>query len=69
MNIVMAIDWTKIYKKYKGLWVALRSDEKTVLASGKTAKEAWQKARESGYEKPILTRMPRKILPYAGSTA
>ena len=27
----MAIDWTKIYQKYKGKWVALKSDEKTVI--------------------------------------
>ena len=62
----MAIDRTKIYKKYKGLWVALKEDEKTVLASGKTAKEAWQKAQKGGFKKPILTRMPPKLIPYAG---
>lgn len=58
----MAIDWTKIYQKYKGLWVALEEDEKTVLASGKTAKEAWQMAQKKGYLKPILTRMPEKLI-------
>lgn len=62
----MAIDWTKIYKKYKGLWVALKSDEKTVIASGKTAKEVLRQAQKSGYNKPILTRMPSKIIPYVG---
>jgi len=62
----MAIDWTKIYKKYKGLWVALKDDEKTVIASGNTAKEAWEKAQEKGYKKPILTHMPKKIVPYIG---
>jgi len=62
----MAIDWTKIYEKYKGLWVALRNDEKTVVASGKTAKEAWQKAQEKGYKKPILTYMPEKLVSYVG---
>lgn len=62
----MAIDWTNIYRKYKGLWVALKSDEKTVVASGKTAKEVWDKAREKGFQKPILTRMPSKLLPYVG---
>lgn len=62
----MAIDWTKIYKKYKGLWVALKTDEKTVIASGKTAKEAWEKAREKGYKKPIMFRVPTAILPYVG---
>ncbi|MBI2036406.1 hypothetical protein HYT17_02150 [Candidatus Microgenomates bacterium] len=45
----MAIDWTRIYKKYKGLWVALKSDEKTVVASGKTAKEAWNIAQKKDY--------------------
>lgn len=62
----MAIDWTKIYQKYKGLWVALEEDEKTVLASGKTAKEAWQRAQKKGYLKPILTRMPEKLISYIG---
>jgi hypothetical protein len=62
----MAIDWTKIFNKYKGLWVALKDDEKTVISSGKTAKEAWDKAKKTGYEKPILTKMPTKIIPYVG---
>jgi len=63
----MAIDWTKIYKKYKGLWVALKDDEKTVVASGKTVKEVLKKAREKGHNKPILARMPEKLLTYVGS--
>ena len=63
----MAIDWTKIYEKYKGLWVALKDDEKTVVASGKTAKEALKKAQEKGYEKPIMFRVPIRIIPYVGN--
>lgn len=63
----MAIDWTKIYKKYKGLWVALLDDEVTVIASGSTAKEAWEKAKEKGYKKPIMFRVPTEIIPYIGS--
>lgn len=62
----MAIDWSKIYKKYRGLWVALKNDEKTVIASGKTAKDAWSKAQERGFKKPILTRMPEKLTTYVG---
>ncbi|MBI4160303.1 MAG: hypothetical protein HY506_00150 [Candidatus Yanofskybacteria bacterium] len=62
----MAIDWTKIYEKYKGLWVALLDDEITVVGSGKTAKEAWEQAQKRGYKKPILTRMPEKLIPYVG---
>ena len=62
----MPIDWTKIYKKYKGLWVALKSDEQTVVASGKTAKEALEKAQAEGCKKPILTYMPEKLITYVG---
>ncbi len=63
----MALDWSKIYKKYKGLWVALLDDEQTVVGSGKTAKEAWEAAQNKGHRKPILTRMPEKLIPYIGS--
>ena len=62
----MAIDWTKIFQKYKGSWVALLNDEKTVVASGKTAKEAWDSAQKKGFKKPILARMPVKIISYVG---
>ena len=62
----MAIDWTPIYNKYKGLWVALRDDEQTVVGSGKTAKEALEKARNGGYTDPILFRVPAKIVMFAG---
>ena len=63
----MEINWTQLYKKYKGLWVALKSDEKTVIASGKTAKEAWLNAQKKGFIKPILTRVPEKIISYVGA--
>ena len=62
----MAIDWTKIYKKYKGLWVALKDDEKTVVASGKSVKEVMDKSQKKGYLQPILFRVPTKIIPYVG---
>lgn len=64
----MPINWTNIQKKYKGLWVALKADEKTVITSGRTAKEAWDKAQKKGYEKPILSRMPEKLMAYVGSS-
>ncbi len=63
----MAIDWTRIFKAYKGLWVGLKSDEKTVVASGKTVKEVMNKAKEKGHPLPILFRVPTKIMPYIGS--
>lgn len=62
----MVIDWTKICKKYKGLWVGLKSDEKTVVASGMTVMEVMEKSKKKGYRYPILFRVPTKILPYIG---
>ena len=61
-----AIDWRKIWQKNKGRWVALKNDERTVVAVGKTAKEAWEKAIKKGYKKPILAKMPPKIIPFVG---
>lgn len=61
-----AIDWTKICKKYAGLWVGFKKDEKTVVASGKTAQEVVEKAAQRGYSKTILFRVPTKIVPYVG---
>ena len=63
----MGTDWTKIQKEYKGLWVALSADEETVLASGGSAKEAYDKAQRAGHEDPILTRMPEELTAYVGS--
>lgn len=62
----MAINWTKIYRKYKGMWVALADDEQTVLGAGKTAKEALLQAEKKGNKSPILTRMPESIVSYVG---
>jgi hypothetical protein len=62
----MLIDWTKIYKKYKGLWVALKDDEKTVVGSGKLLKEAIAQASKKGYKNPIVMRVPDKLVSFAG---
>lgn len=61
-----AVDWSKIYQQYKGLWVALKEDEETVVGSGQTAREAMEQAKESGYPRPILTRMPEELVTYVG---
>ena len=63
----MSIDWTNIYKKYKGLWVALKDDEVTVITSGKTVKDVMNKSQKKGYTRPILFRVPTKIIPYIGA--
>ncbi len=62
----MLIDWTKIYKKYKGLWVALKDDEVTIVGSGKTLKQALNQAKKSGYPEPIMMRVPDKLITFAG---
>lgn len=55
------ISWTKISKKYKGLWVGLKQDEKTVVSSGKTLMEALNKAHKKKYPNPIMVRMPERF--------
>lgn len=62
-----AIDWTNLFEQYKGLWVALKDDEKTVVGSGKTLKEALEHANVSGFPQPIVTRVPEKLVTYIGS--
>jgi len=61
------MDFTKIYQNYKGLWVALSSDEKKVLGKGKTVKTAVKQAREKGVKVPYLFKVPTKLLPYVGA--
>lgn len=63
-----AIDWTHIYKKYKGLWVALKDDEVTVISSGKTLEDTSQKAKEKGFGNPIFYKVPQKLTYFVGAT-
>lgn len=62
-----AIDWTDIYKRYKGKWVALSSPrENKVIATGKTLKEIIEKAEKKGIKHPLVTQIPRRLLPIVG---
>jgi len=61
-----AIDWSQIYKKYKGLWVALLKDEVTVVGHGKTLQAAKKMALKKGFDHPILTHMPKHLGPIIG---
>lgn len=56
-----SINFTVLYKKYPGKWVALGNDEKTVLASANTAKQVVAKSNKKGYKAPILYRVPSRI--------
>lgn len=62
----MAIDWTKIYKKYRGLWVALKDDELTVISSDKVLKNTLEKASKKGFNNPIILKVPEQFLPAIG---
>ncbi|MBI2623142.1 MAG: hypothetical protein HYW65_01020 [Candidatus Liptonbacteria bacterium] len=62
----MSISWVEIYRKYKGLWVALAEDEKTVVASSKEAKDAYEKARKKGVEVPIMFNVPSEFKSHVG---
>jgi hypothetical protein len=61
-----AINWTNLFKDYKGQWVALKDDEKTVVAHGKNAAQVMAQAREDGYDKPILFKVPLSTATYIG---
>ena len=61
-----AIDMKHVYKNYKGKWVALKDDDRTVVASGKTLKEVLQKSQKKGISHPVVTQIPREILPIVG---
>jgi hypothetical protein len=61
-----AKDWSKIYEQYKGLWIALKDDEVTVIAAAPTLKEARQKASEAGHWHPIFAKMPKELAYFAG---
>jgi hypothetical protein len=62
----MAIDWTELYKTYKGQWIALAGDEITVISSAKTLREARQQAAKKGYDRPLFTQIPNKVVPFVG---
>ena len=63
----MVIDWTKISEKYKGMWVALKDDHVSVIASGKTLKEAARKALKKGFKNPGFMRFPDQLIDFAGA--
>ncbi|WP_239310620.1 DUF5678 domain-containing protein [Frankia sp. Cj3] len=62
----MAKDWKKLYGRYKGLWVALKQDEETVIASGTSLKEAADKAKMLGHSRPILMHVPKRLTYFVG---
>jgi len=62
----MAKDLTEVYKKYKGKWVVLTSGEEKVMAAGSSVDTVVSEARAKGVKKPVLLKVPTKIIPYIG---
>ena len=60
----MAKNWIKLYKNYRGLWVALKSDEITVVASGKQLSDVISEAQSKGLKQPIVTKVPKENVTY-----
>jgi hypothetical protein len=57
----------KLIKKFAGKWVALSDDSMKVVASSKSAKTVYNKAKKEGYDIPKLFKVPVKDLPYIGN--
>lgn len=62
-----AKNWTLLFKNYKGLWVALKDDETTVISSGSKLSEVLREAMDKGFSKPIVAKVPKKDITYIGS--
>lgn len=55
------INWKKLFSKHKGKWVALKDDEKTVIASGEKAKDVHKVAVSQGVKMPIMLKVPMPL--------
>ena len=63
---MQAIDWTDMYQRYKGQWVAIDArDETTVVAAGSDARQVFEESQRSG-TRAILHRIPEKIVDFVG---
>ncbi len=59
------IDLTQVYKKYKGMWVALINDTE-VISADKSVRKVVEQAKKKGYEQPLLFKVPKHDLPHVG---
>jgi Family of unknown function (DUF5678) len=64
-----AINWTSLFEKYKGLWVALKDDQQTVIAAGRDLKQVRLEAARKGYADPIFHRVPTDLTYLVGTIA
>ncbi len=59
------IDLTQVYKKYKGMWVALINDTE-VISADKSVRKVVEQAKKKGYDQPLLFKVPKNDLPFVG---
>jgi len=64
-----AIDRSIIGKSHRGKWGALKSDRRTVIASGRSVKAVMQAAAKKGHHDPIVTRIPRSPAVFVGTAS
>lgn len=62
----MSVELSHVVKRYGGKWVGLKDDQRTVVAAGRTVGAVLKRARERGYDDPILYKVPKKPRPYVG---
>lgn len=60
------IDFTKVFEKYKGLWIALNQPLDNVLGADKNAKKAYDEAVKKGEKNPVMFKVPTKNTAYFG---
>ena len=63
---MVPFDWTDICRHYRGKWVALKSDHKTVVGSGDTLADAQSDAEKSGCTDVFFTRIPKTFRNFIG---
>jgi hypothetical protein len=66
IKTMAARDWSTLYQKYRGQWVALKDDHITPVASGTSRADVKAKAAELGYERPFVVKMPSDLTVFAG---
>lgn len=60
---------TKLYRDYKGKWIALKDDQQTVISSGKTLEETAREAEKKGFKNPIFMQIPIKLTYLVGKSS
>jgi len=61
------LNQSHLAQEHRGKWVALKSDRRTVVASGKSAKSVLGAAKKKGFPQPIVTRLPNNPAHFIGA--